>query len=205
MKDTVGFSTIPLSRRYPAREGQPILVAVDSRVFTTSYFGVCLSCTYCRDACCQHGVDVDGATVQRILAEADALEQFVGIPRDSWFEREEIDPEMPGGSTRRSRTVDGACVFLNRAGRGCLLHAHAINTGRDYHDLKPLVSALFPLTFEEGVLTVSDELEESSLICAGEGPTAYSSCRTELAFYFGEECVRELDALNMNGNQPPLL
>ena len=76
-----------------------------------------------------------------------------------------------------------------------MLHAHALATGGDYHLLKPMVSALFPVTFGGGALFVADELQDDSLVCAGPGPTAYEAARSELAWYFGEPFVEELDAL----------
>jgi len=93
------------------------------------------------------------------------------------------------------RVADGGCVFRSRTSRGCLLHAYAIETGQDYHLLKPMVSTLFPLTFSEGLLCLSSELEDGSLVCGGTGPTAYDAVRAELEYYFGGDLVRELDAM----------
>ena len=76
-----------------------------------------------------------------------------------------------------------------------MLHSYALATGRDYHALKPMVSTLFPVTFAGGALVVSDELENGSLICSGDGPTAYEAAREELAYYFGESLAIELDSL----------
>lgn len=186
---------IPFAAPHRAREGGPVLSAVDPRVFTTRYFGACMACGFCHDWCCRHGVDVDGATAQRILDRATELEEFVGSPSSSWFEAEEADEEMPGGTVRRTRVVHGACVFLNRSGRGCLLHAFAFDHGEDYHALKPMISTLFPITFCDGVLTIADELEDASLVCAGDGPSVFQASRSELAHYFGERCVEELDRI----------
>ena len=58
-----------------------------------------------------------------------------------------------------------------------------------------MVSSLFPVTFGGGALLCSDELHDGSLVCAGDGPTAYEMARSELAYYFGPELVTELDAL----------
>ena len=58
-----------------------------------------------------------------------------------------------------------------------------------------MVSTLFPVTFGDGALLCSDELHDGSLVCAGDGPTAYAMARAELEFYFGAELVAELDAL----------
>jgi hypothetical protein len=57
------------------------------------------------------------------------------------------------------------------------------------------VSPLCPVTFGGGALRCSEELAEGSLVCAGQGPTAYETARDELAYYFGDELTAELDAL----------
>src|SRR5262249_41682559 len=90
---------------------------------------------------------------------------------------------------------DGACVFLNRRGRGCLLHAHALARGEPVEGLKPLVCILFPVLFEEATLIVPSEIEDRSLVCLGTGPSLYRSARADLEAYFGPELIAELDAL----------
>ena len=189
-------SLLPLSRSYTAVVGAPTITAVDPAIFAHRYFAACMSCTFCADGCCTNGVDVDGRVMAAILAQADRIEALVGISRSEWFDGEvEADEEAPGGSTRRTAVRDGYCVFHDATGRGCLLHAYALSTGQDYHDLKPMVSTLFPVTFGDGALLLSDELEDGTLVCAGNGPTAYEAARSELAFYFGGDLVAELDRL----------
>ena len=153
-----------------------------------------MQCGFCADACCYHGVDVSIRERDRILARADELEPLVGLPRSRWFvEHVTEDADFPGGSATRTAIVDGACVFLQRADRGCRLHALALSAGEDYHAIKPMVSTLFPVTFGDGALLCSEELTDGSLVCGGTGPSAYEMARGELAHYFGEELVRELD------------
>ena len=189
-------SHISLSRPYTAAIGAPTITVVDPAIFAYRYFAACMSCTFCADGCCTHGVDVDGRVMVEILAQADRIEAVVGVPRFEWFAGEvEADPEAPGGETRRTAVRDGYCVFHDAKGRGCLLHAYALSTGQDYHRLKPMVSTLFPVTFGDGALLLSDELEDGTLVCAGTGPTAYEAARAELAFYFGDDLVVELDRL----------
>jgi hypothetical protein len=67
--------------------------------------------------------------------------------------------------------------------------------GLDYHLYKPLVSILFPLTFEQGVLVPSPEAVDGSLICVGDGPSLFDGVRGELAHFFGDELVAALGAL----------
>ena len=168
---------------------------MDDLIFTRRYFGHCLRCSFCGDACCTHGVDVSVVERDRILARAGDLEPLVQIGRAHWFVPAlEEDSDFPGGFATRTAIVNGACVFLRRDGRGCLIHGALLARGEDYHLLKPMVSALFPVTFGDGALLCSDELHDASLVCAGEGPTAYAMARAELEFYFGAELVAELDA-----------
>lgn len=202
MATNTPLDPIPLSRPYPAREGVPVITEIDPRIHTARYFGACMSCAFCNDACCRHGVDVDGATASRILARAAELEPVVGSSRESWFEDAQPDEDLPGGTVRRTRVVGGGCVFLNPAGRGCLLHAFALERGEDYHDLKPMISALFPLTFEGNSLTISEELDEGTLVCGGDGPTAFQAARLEVAYYFGEQCAEEIERLGSPNKTP---
>jgi hypothetical protein len=177
-----------------------VVHSVDARIFRHRYFGACLQCSFCGDACCDHGVDVALVERDRILAHASALEPIVGSPRGSWFiSAIASDADFAGGNATRTAVVDGRCVFRQRNARGCALHAFALGQGLDYHDVKPMVSALFPVTFGEGALLCSDELADGSLICAGDGPTAYEMARGELAYYFGEDLVGELDAIAARG------
>jgi hypothetical protein len=141
-------------------------------------------------------VDVAVVERDRILAHADLLEPIVGVPRADWFAAAMVpDEDFPGGAATRTSVVNGSCVFRRRDARGCALHGFALDRGDDYHAIKPMVSALFPVTFASGALLCSEELVDGSLICAGEGPTAYEMARGELEFYFGVALVAELDLL----------
>jgi hypothetical protein len=186
---------LALPRAFPSRYGVPVLRSVDPEIFRRRYFTHCLECTFCNDWCCQFGVDVDRYHVDRILAHAADLEAYLGIPRERWFTAErEPDAEAPGGETWRTSVVDGACVFLNRRGRGCRLHAYCLERGLDHHELKSVVDGLFPLTFEQGVLCPALEAEENELVCLGTGPTLYRGIRDEIRYYFGDELITVLDA-----------
>lgn len=190
------MADLALSRPYASRSGVPTLAAVDPVIFTRRYFTHCLQCTFCHDACCVYGVDYDWHTRSALERRAADVEAFIGIPRARWFTAERTaDPDMPGGGSDRTAVVDGACVFLNRAGRGCLLHAYAAARGLDYHALKPIVDCLFPLTWEGDRLGPAEEVEDSSLVCLDQGPTLYAGAREELRWYFGDGLVAELDRM----------
>jgi hypothetical protein len=185
-----------LPRPFPSRDGVPSIARVDRRIFALRYFTHCLQCGFCHDWCCQFGVDVELTRVRAIEQHAEELERYTGIPRARWFEPGiERDAEMPGGGARRTQVERGHCVFLRREGRGCLLHAFALDRGMDYHTIKSMVDCLFPLTFSDGLLGPADEILDGELVCAGQGPTLYRGVREELRYYFGDACVAALDAL----------
>lgn len=186
---------LPLSRTYPNRHGVPPIDRVAAAIFFTTY-GCDFADPTCADACCAHGVSVDAEERQRILERAAELEAFLGIPQREWFDGIEcVDPDAPGGHYVRTRVVAGGCVFLDRRDRGCRLHAYALATGRDYHELKPMLSALFPVTVEAGLLRPSAEVLDRSLFCHGSGTPLYAGTRTDLGYYYGPALLAELDEL----------
>ena len=123
-----------------------------------------MQCGYCKDSCCQYGSDIDGPNVARVEAHGADLEQYTGVPRSRWWTGQwNDDVEFPGARQTRTAVEDGACVFRSRKGRGCMLHSFALDRGLDYHDLKPMVAALFPVTFDGGLLHPSNEIVDRSL------------------------------------------
>ena len=185
-----------LARQYPSIFAQPVLHAVEPDVFRLRYFAECMSCGFCADHCCVHGVDIDVETARRVRTLGSDFDATVGVDRSEWFGEEIFpDPEFPSGQHLRTRTRNGYCVFHNPAGRGCRIHAWCLANGLDYHLYKPMVSILFPLTFEQGCLMPSNEILDGSLACAKEGPALYDGARSELAYFFGDDLVGELDAI----------
>ena len=190
------MSVLRLSRDYVCVQGAPVIHAVDTEIFALRYFTRCMACNFCGDQCCSYGVDIDVGNVVRLAALGEDFARRVAAPRTQWFTDTVVeDAEFPGGRHLRTRSIGGKCVFLSAAGRGCTIHAYALEKGIDYHALKPIVSTLFPATFEHGVLVASSEVVDGSLVCHGEGPTVYEGTRGELEYYFGPEFVSELDAL----------
>lgn len=190
------MSIVALSRAYPSKFAQPVIHSVDTAIFAHRYFTRCMACSFCHDQCCTYGVDIDVENMARLKALGPDFAAYVGIPADAWFESEiEADPEFPGGAAGRTAVRDCACVFLNRESRGCKIHAYCLDKGVDYHLLKPLVSTLFPVTFDHGVLCVSEEVLDKSLVCVDQGPVLYDGVRGELEYYFGAQFVTEIDGL----------
>ena len=97
------------------------------------------------DGCCTLGAHFsDKADEKRVKKAAKALTadtwQFYGTKR-----LHEIDED----GDRKTRVVDGACVFLNRpgfaGGEGCALHGLAMRQGRHFLETKPDVCWQLPI------------------------------------------------------------
>ncbi len=187
---------IALSREFPSIFGAPAITTVDPRIFTLRYFAECLACSTCADQCCQYGVDIDWANMETLRTLGPGFAAYIGVPPQAWFTPEIVhDPEFPSSAHARTALRNGKCVFAEPDGRGCRIHAYCLEKGLDYHLYKPLVSILFPLTFEQGALVPANEILDGTLVCAGEGQTLYSAARPELLYYFGEAFVAEVDAV----------
>jgi Fe-S-cluster containining protein len=173
--------------------GVPAIEQVDSDVFTLRMHGTCMTCTYCGDSCCQYGCDVNLGERDRILALAAELKPYVKSPVEQWFKPEVFeDPEYPTGRYVRANTAGKGCVFMSPDGRGCAIHRFALKTGRDYHDIKPMVCWLFPVCWDKKVLRPSHDVRDD-LVCKGKGMTLYEVTREEVLHVFGEVLVSQLD------------
>ena len=195
---------IKLKNSYPSVHGLPVIHSVDTYIFTTTYFMHCMQCTFCNDQCCSYGADIDMLNVSRILDKADELEEYIGIKREKWFypKKRKWDHEYPGHDYTRTTKRKNACIFLNRKGRGCMLHSFALEKGYDYHELKPFFCTVFPVTYFEGVLVTPEEIDEKLTACLGEGPTLYQGAREELKYYFGDGLIEELDGIEPRFTKP---
>jgi len=190
-------SVVALTREHPSIYKAPVLHSVDTRIFELRYFTHCMACGFCNDQCCSYGVDIDADNAGKLLAMGPEFKAFIGIPDSDWFTDEIVeDAEFPSGRHVRTRTRASHCVFHEPAGRGCKIHAWCLEHGLDYHLYKPMVSILFPLTFNHGRLEPSSEVLDGSLVCAGSGPSLYEGVRDELEYYFGGGLILELDALS---------
>ena len=103
------------------------------------------------DGCCSHGAFYsDKADEKRTEKYAKLLKkkdwQHAPIGR---AEGVSVDDELEGEPARKTRVVDGACVFLNRpgfpGGEGCSLHALALRLGKHPLETKPDVCWQLPV------------------------------------------------------------
>jgi Fe-S-cluster containining protein len=150
------------------------------------------------DACCQYGCDVDLYEKQAILARAEAIKPVLAPEvRDlPWFDESEPehDPDVPSGTVVRTATHEKGCLFLSHDKRGCAIHRASIEQGWDFRGVKPSICRLFPLSYGEGMILVSDDYVDYSCAYEPDAPTLYQVARDALGDLFGPELVRAMDA-----------
>ncbi|HYU66860.1 MAG TPA: hypothetical protein VEK09_08920, partial [Jatrophihabitantaceae bacterium] len=108
------------------------------------------------EGCCSHGAffsDKDDEKRVRRFAEklTPADWQHAGAARTKNGKLSVVEKDNVGDDPdrRRTRVVDGACIFLNRpgfaGGEGCALHSLAVRTGRHPLETKPEVCWQLPV------------------------------------------------------------
>ena len=160
-------------------------------IFTKTYFGSCMECSFCYDGCCQHGTEVE-------LEEIGRIENYIQEKRGDWFQAcpyDEYEENDVLSGFKCTQVRERGCVFLKRTGRKCTLHSFSLEKDRDYHVIKPMVCCLFPTSINNGLLGPAYQVRENSLVCLGKGSSLYQGVRNEIAFYFGEKLITELDKM----------
>jgi hypothetical protein len=128
------------------------------------------------DGCCTlgaHFADADDEKrVRKAVKQLDAetWQYYKEGRRGGWIELEDPETVTPGEEPdRKTRVVDGACIFLNRpgfpAGEGCALHHLAVRQDRHFHETKPDVCWQLPLRrqFREVTRTDGSEYTEVTI------------------------------------------
>jgi len=172
------------------------------------------------DGCCTLGAHfADREDERRVRSwvrklTADEWQYKAEARRSGWIETDE-DGE------RKTRVVDGACIFLNRpgfpGGAGCALHKHALNNGLHFVETKPDVCWQLPIrrlyrevertdgtTYTEVTVTEYDRRgwgpggHDFDWYCTGNTEAhhgrepVYLANRTELVTLLGEKAYDEL-------------
>ena len=148
------------------------------------------------DACCQYGVDTDLAERDGILRHRAEILQLLHTDarRQSWFSQVEyVDADFPSGRFVRTNKYGDGCVFLAHDRRGCAIHRAALEGGWDFRGVKPHVCRLFPLTYDESSIVLSDDYRDYSCSAVAAAPSVYRVQRGDLIDIFGWELVDALD------------
>ena len=77
--------------------------------------------------------------------------------------------------------------------RALSAHRSALEQGWDFHGIKPSICRLYPLTYGEGAIMVSDDYPDYSCAFEPTAPSLYRVARESLAAIFGDDLVRALD------------
>jgi hypothetical protein len=144
------------------------------------------------DGCCTLGAHfADAGDEQRVGQAVSQLTpagwQLVREGRSGgWVESEDPGPEddLPG---RKTRVVDGACVFLNRpgfaGGEGCALHLLAQQQGRPPLETKPDVCWQLPLRRQFRTVTRTDETTYTEVTIGEYGRDGWGPGGHDLDWY----------------------
>ncbi len=159
------------------------------------------------DGCCTLGAHfADDDDEARVAAAAAQLTpgqwQYRRAGRKGgWVETE--DPahvaagEEPG---RKTRVVDGACIFLNRpgfaGGEGCALHLLARSTGREVTETKPDVCWQLPIRRQYRTVTRTDQTTYTEVSISEYGRDGWGPGGHDLDWY----CTSNTEA--HHGRQP---
>jgi Fe-S-cluster containining protein len=179
---------------------------VEIGIFTKRIVGDCLSYT-CRerepsriklDVCCQYGADVCVGERDQILAHKDQLVQLLTPEAAAapWFTPEvEDDADFPSGQRTRTATLGDGCVFLHHDKRGCAIHRAAMEGGWSLDGVKPAICRLFPMTWDNDSIGLTDDYTDYQCAFEPNAPTIYQNGRAVLSDLFGADLVRALDAI----------
>lgn len=155
------------------------------------------------EACCQYGADVDLAERDAIVERKEEIQRLLTIPPTDWFTKvEQPDPDFPSGKIVRTQKHGQGCIFLQHDKRGCAIHRAAFENGWDFRLAKPAICRLFPVTFTDDSIELSDDYADYSCNHEQNNPTIYEVCRTEVQSIFGDNIVTQLDSyLKQYGKQ----
>ena len=175
----------------------------DAAVFTRRVVADCMThrCTMQAsgqlklDACCQYGADVEVRERDAIRARADHIRPVLRaeVQHAAWFDERALQEDVDGTFVRTAKH-DGGCVFLAHDRRGCAIHRAAVEQGWDFRGVKPAVCRLFPLTYSDGAILISDDYPDYSCAYEPGAPTLYRVARDTLGDVFDAALVAAMDA-----------
>ncbi len=162
------------------------------------------------DGCCTLGAhfadDADEKRVGRAVRQlkADQWQYKKAARTGGWAELEDKDQVAEGEEpSRKTRIVDGACIFLNRpgfaAGAGCALHLLALHQGRDLAETKPDVCWQLPIRRQFRAVTRTDGTSYTEVSIGEYGRDGWGPGGHDLDWY----CTANTEA--HHGTQPVYL
>ena len=152
------------------------------------------------DACCQYGVDIDIGERDGILLHAEQIKKILNPDAAAlpWFDSEEkLDADFPSGRYVRTKTLGTGCLFLSHDKRGCSIHRASIEGNWDFHGIKPHACRLFPMSYDDESIVMSDDYSDYSCAFEPNTPTVYQVGRADLQAIFGQILVELLDKVEI--------
>lgn len=121
---------------------------------------------------------------------------------ERWFAEERDDVDFPSRRAVATAISNGACVFLNGAGR-CVLQTVSERSPEPRIDLKPFFCTAFPITIDTGQLEIGEGYDTACCILADHGTQdVFDLCAHELEYMLGQEGARELEEIVRPKTQP---
>ncbi len=153
----------------------------------------------CDSRCCRHGVYLDPAERDRVMAHADIIEKHFDDTqtrdRSKWFDNTEVkDEDFPSGVCVSTQVYNNKCVFLDGKGR-CAIQLTEKEQGMPRFSLKPFYCVLFPIVKVDGVIEYDDFCSGESSCCTAVADgerKMIESCSIELEHALGAEKYREV-------------
>ncbi len=146
------------------------------------------------DGCCTLGAHFSDADDELRVGKAarqlskDQWQYRAEARRHGWVGLEDAETVAGGEeSGRKTRVVDGACIFLNRpgfpGGEGCALHLLAIHQGRDVLKTKPDVCWQLPIRRQFRNVTRTDDTSYTEVSIGEYGRDGWGPGGHDLDWY----------------------
>jgi hypothetical protein len=146
------------------------------------------------DGCCTLGAHFADAEDEARVARAvtrltpEVWQLHARARSGGWAVQESADAVPEGDQPgRKTRVVDGACVFLNRpgfvAGEGCALHTLALAEGRPITETKPDVCWQLPLRRQFRTVTRTDDTTYTEVAIGEYGRDGWGAGGHDLDWY----------------------
>jgi hypothetical protein len=159
------------------------------------------------DGCCTLGAHfADKADEKRVRKAVrqltdDQWQYRTAAKAGGWAELEGPETVAEGEKpARKTRVIDGACIFLNRpgfpAGAGCALHLLALDQGRPLPETKPDVCWQLPIRRQFRAVTRADHTSYTEVSIGEYGREAWGPGGHDLDWY----CTANTEA--HRGRQP---
>jgi len=167
-------------------------------VFTTMFPKKCVV-KNCKSMCCEGGAWIDIKEKEKILKNKELFKKYLrksSQDESAWFEEEHENDEFPSGRAVGINDLPKNFCILFEPEHGCVLQKAAIEQGKHEWAYKSFFCILFPLTIENGMLTIDEEME--CLECSrpeNQKIPIWQACEREIKYLLGNDFYKELEQM----------